>query len=202
MIVIGLCGSSGAGKGYTCKKFSEYGIECIDTDKLYTENVVCQGSQCLMELVEYFGNEILASDGSLDKKILSKMVFEGDDASKNLSKLNEITHKHIKIETEKILNENRKKGTVATVIDAPVLFESGFDKMCDVTICITAPNELKIKRITERDGITVEKAQSRLNAQLSDSDLRIRCDIEIVNDGTNSLDANIKEAIKKLNLIR
>ena len=119
-----------------------------------------------------------------------------------MSKLNEITHKHIKRETEKILAENERNGAIATAVDAPVLFESGFDRMCDVTMCVTAPSELKIKRIMERDGITREKAMSRLASQLTDDELRARCDIEIVNDGSGSLDAHIIEAVKKLNLNR
>ena len=86
------------------------------------------------------------------------------------------------------------------IIDS--LFESGFDRMCDVTMCVTAPSELKIKRIMERDGITREKAMSRLASQLTDDELRARCDIEIVNDGSGSLDAHIIEAVKKLNLNR
>ncbi len=202
MIVIGLCGSSGAGKGYTCQRLAEHGILFIDTDKVYTERVVCRGSECLSELTQYFGNEILSPDGSLNKKALAKMVFEGENAQKNLSKLNEITHKHIKREAEKILAENERNGAVATAVDAPVLFESGFDKMCDITMCVTAPSELKIKRIMERDGITREKALSRLASQLTDDELRARCDIEIVNDGSDSLDAHIIEAVKKLNLNR
>ena len=202
MIVIGLCGSSGAGKGYTCQRLAEHGISFIDTDKVYTERVVCRGSKCLSELTQYFGDEILAPDGSLNKKALAKIVFEGENAQESLSKLNEITHKHIKRETEKILAEIERNGAVATAVDAPVLFESGFDRMCDVTMCVTAPSELKIKRIMERDGITREKAMSRLASQITDDELRARCDIEIVNDGSGSLDAHIIEAVKKINLNR
>ena len=198
MIVIGLCGSSGSGKGYVCKKLKElYLIEHIDTDKVYRD-IVRGDSPCLRELCEYFGNEILSEDGSLDRRVLSAKVFEGTDSDKRLKRLNEITHKYIKVETERILEESKSAGVWAIMIDAPVLFESGFDKLCDCTVCVTAPRELKLKRITKRDGISLEKAEARLRSQMTDEELRGLCGFEIVNNDSGDLEIRMEAFFNEL----
>ena len=201
MIKIGLCGSSGSGKGYVCKKFKAYGVEYIDTDKVYRD-IAVGGSECVNELCAFFGDEIVSPDGSLDRRELSKRVFEGEGSKERLKVLNEITHKYIKKETERILWENEEKGVIATIIDAPVLFESGFDDMCDVTVCVTAPTELKIKRILKRDNIPLEKAKARLQSQLPDSILREKCDYEIVNDDSGSLEDEIIKVVRGLGIAK
>ena len=201
MIKIGLCGSSGSGKGYVSKKFKAYGVEYIDTDKVYRD-IAIFGSDCVNELCGYFGEGIVSEDGVLDRKELSRRVFEGEDSARHLKMLNEITHKYIRRETERILCENEKSGVVATIIDAPVLFESGFDKLCDVTVCVTAPMELKIKRILKRDGITDKKAEARLQSQLSDDALREKCDYEIVNDDSGSLEDEIARVAESLGITK
>ena len=170
MKIIGLCGNSGSGKGYVCEIFKKHDVAFIDTDKVYRESVLLN-SDCVSELVEYFGSAIL-ENGRVSKNCLAKAVFEGEDAPKKLNRLNEITHKYIKVETVSLLSFFEKEGYGATLVDAPVLFESGFDKMCHVTICVTAPYETKLERIMKRDGITREKAQARLEAQLKDTELR------------------------------
>lgn len=172
MVVIGLCGSSGAGKGYVSKIFEKYGIPCIDLDLLYREKTTKKGAQCLSELVREFGTEILTADGELNRAKLATIVFEGEGANERLSSLNKIAHHYIRIDTKELLASYKAQGRVATIIDAPVLFESGFDKMCDITISVVAPLDTKIERIIARDGITREKAIARLNSQLSDERLK------------------------------
>lgn len=199
MIKIGLCGSSGSGKGYVCKKFKAFGVEYIDTDKVYRD-IAIGGSDCVNELCAFFGDEIVSPDGLLDRRELSRRVFEGDNAAEHLKVLNEITHKYIRYETVRILEENESKGVIATIIDAPVLFESGFDDMCDVTVCVTAPTELKIKRILKRDNIPLEKAKARLQSQLPDEILREKCDYEIVNDDSGSLENEIIKVVEGLGI--
>ena len=193
MIKIGVCGSSGSGKGYICKLFSTYGYKWIDTDKVYRD-LATPKSECVKELKEYFGNTILNSDGSLNRKELSKCVFEGENAKENLDTLNKITHFHIRKETERIIMESEQNGYKGVLVDAPVLFESGFDKMCDATICVTAPTSLKLERIIKRDNISMEKALFRISSQLSDDELREKCTYEI----DNSEGANIEEQIASI----
>ena len=199
MLKIGLCGSSGAGKGYTCEIFKELGLEYIDTDKVYVK-IATKGSDCVNELCMFFGDEILNEDGTLNRKKLSQTVFESPNASQHLKVLNTVTHKYIKETVLKMLDKFEKRGVKATVIDAPVLFESGFNTMCDVTMCITAPLEMKIERIMSRDRITYKKAVARLESQLPDETLRSLCDYEIVNDGKRDVKSQIEDILVSLNL--
>ena len=195
-MIIGLCGSSGSGKGYVSNMFYKHGIPSIDTDLVYREKVLANKS-CVNELLESFGNGIL-ENGLVSKKQLAKIVFEGEGASDRLKMLNEITHKYIKIETDLLVLEYEKAGKAAVLIDAPVLFESGFDKMCHSVVCVTAPLEEKLDRIMKRDGISKEKAMARLNAQLSDLELRKRCTYEIDNSNGKDVNGQIVSILKDL----
>ncbi len=198
---IGICGSSGSGKGYVCSVFKKYGIAHIDTDLVYREKTAVPNSPCLNELVLAFSNTILNSDGTLNKSELAKIVFESENKDAKRALLNQITHKHIKIDTENIISELEKQNIKAVLIDAPLLFESGFDKMCDFTVCVTANDEIKLERIIQRDKIPKEKALARLVTQLSDSELVMRCDYEIKNDASSDIQKQVALILEQENLI-
>ena len=197
MKIIGLCGSSGSGKGYVSMLFTKYGVLSIDTDRLYRETTTKKGSACLLELTEEFGNSILTEDGGLYRPALAQIVFSDRE---KLNKLNKITHKHIKKDTLALLEQYRNEGASAVIIDAPVLFESGFDKMCDFTVCVTSPIERKIDRIMTRDQITREQALARLNSQKSDSELIALTTYQIDNSG-KELTSQIASILKSENII-
>lgn len=191
MLTIGLTGQSGAGKGEFSRVFSQYdGVFCLDTDVTARE-VVEKGSPCLSELCGYFGNEIFDSDGGLDRKKLAQTAFSDEEKHK---KLNEITHFYIMKEIEKWLSETEKNGAKVAIIDAPLLFESGADKFCDITLGIIAPCGTRLKRIIKRDGIDKKAAKIRLNAQPKDSFFKERCTYTIANNG------NMNSLIKKAKL--
>ena len=198
MLKIGVCGTSGSGKGYICKKLSQYSAFHIDTDKVY-RNISLKSQDCQKELCSYFGNDIF-ENGIFNSRLLAARVFEGEGSDKRLSMLNTITHKYIQLDTLKIIDECEKNGYKLALIDAPVLFESGFDKLCDATICVTAPYEMKIDRIMKRDGITKEKAISRLKTQISDDCLRKMCTYEIDNTDGCDIDGQIISILRDLKI--
>ena len=197
MKIIGLCGSSGSGKGYISMLFTKYGVASIDTDLVYRETTTKKGSECLLELTKEFGASILTENGTLYRPALAEIDFSDRE---KLNRLNEITHKHIKKDTLALIAEYKSEGARAVIIDAPVLFESGFDKMCDVTICVTAPFETKLKRIMKRDNLSLDDALARLRSQLSDDELRARCNYEIDNSGNKEIDSQLDSILKALNL--
>ena len=181
MKIIGLCGGSGSGKGSACQIFGKYGIPSIDTDSIYREITAAPG-ECLAALQNEFGSEIINESGALDRKRLASIVFSGEDSSSRLARLNEITHKFILDETRRRLDEYRAMDAVAAIVDAPLLFESGFDRECDILVAVVAERELRINRIMSRDGITRKAAEQRIDSQLSDDELILRCDYVIRND--------------------
>ncbi|MBQ8758875.1 MAG: dephospho-CoA kinase [Clostridia bacterium] len=181
MLVLGLTGQSGAGKGEVSHSFSSFdGVVCLDTDKTARE-VVEKGKPCLTELCECFGDEILDSDGNLNRKKLAEIAFS--DKEKH-EKLNKITHFHILEEIKKWLAESKRDGAILAIIDAPLLFESGADKLCDITVGIVAPYPTRLKRIIKRDGLDKKSAKMRLDAQPKDDFFEEKCDYIIANNGT------------------
>ena len=192
MLVIGLCGGSGSGKGTVCAFFAELGIKSIDTDKLYHE-IISFDSACTMELVKSFGNAIYANPG-IDRKALRNIVFSSDD---NLKLLNKITHKHILSEVRNIIEANSDSRGI--IIDAPLLFESGFNSECDVTVAVIASESTRLERITKRDGISLEHAKARIASQISDAELIEKCNYSIENSSTEKeLRTRVLELYRKL----
>lgn len=202
MKVIGLTGGSGAGKGEVSLCFMTYGIRALDTDKV-ARLVTAPGSKCLSELVDEFGREILLPDGRLNRHGLAKIVFgENDEEEKHrkLSTLNRITHKHIIDEINSWLNCRAAAGDKIAVVDAPQLFESGFDKHCDFIIGVVADREVRLRRIIARDGIERSAAEKRIDSQLSDDFFTKECDFIVHNNGgIDELDGQLQTILKKLN---
>lgn len=181
MKIIGLCGGSGAGKGYVCGIFSRYGIPAIDTDAVY-HNIIAKRTPCVTELEETFGPSVVREDGSLNREALAAIVF-ADGAADKLQALNRITHQYIKTETEQEIEAHRQNGAPAVIVDAPALFESGFDRMCDFTVGVLADREIRLGRIMNRDGISRDRAEARISRQIPDGELKNKCRYCIVNNG-------------------
>ena len=197
MIIIGLCGNSGSGKGTVCKSFLRYGVPSIDADALYRE-LTAPGADLNVRLSNHFGMDILNDDGSLNRSSLSKIVFS-DKSGESLKNLNRITHSRIIEETEKRIENFKLLGERAVIFDAPLLFESGFDKKCDFIITVIAKPEDKIKRIMQRDDIDFSTANARINSQLQEKYLIDRSDYVINNVGdVSDIDLQVNEIIKNI----
>ena len=200
LYLVGLCGRSGTGKGYVCKKFLAHGIPSVDTDAVYRTMTgpSAELSPCMQELVSAFGEEIVLPDGALDRRVVSALVF-GEGGKEARLTLNRITHKHILTETLRIAEQYTAEGAPAVIVDAPLLFESGFDAHCACTVCVTAPDEVSVRRITERDGISPEDARRRLAAQIPAEELIRRCDYRIENDlYSDTLEAQVADAARDI----
>lgn len=183
MKIIGLCGGSGSGKGKVADLFSVYGIMSIDTDAVY-HDLTSHKSPCLDELVEEFGESILNIDGSLNRKKLSEIVFKSEDSTIKRALLNKISHKHVLNKTREIILEFQENGAEAVLVDAPLLFESGFNKECDAVIAVTADMEVRADRVVKRDGISKNAAMLRIRSQLPDEYLIDNSNYHIINDGS------------------
>jgi len=185
-MIIGITGGSGVGKSTVSEKFQKRGFLIVDADKI-AHRVMDKGTDCLNEVISFFGREYLNSDGTLDRKKLGSLVFSNKEL---LERLNEITHKYIIKEIEFMVSN-----TPNAVIDAAVLFESGLEKMCSKTIFVSCPSDIRLERIMARDNIGREYAENRIKAQQSDEYYREKCDFEIVNDGDNDIEAEVEEIL-------
>ena len=182
IFVVGITGPTGAGKSDAAQVFVQNGFFLVDTDVL-ARQIVMPGSDCLRDLVLEFSDDVLNPDGSLNRRELARVAFANDISAR---RLNEITHPYILTISEQILKEAASNGYNAAVIDAALLFESGGDRLCDCTVGIAAPREVRLERIMERDGIDADAVHARMAAQQPDEYYHERADYML--DGSGSAD--------------
>ena len=170
--IVGLTGPTGAGKSVVSLVAKEYGINVIDCD-IVARKAVEKGADGLSAVVDVFGSEILNHDGTLNRKALAKAAF-CDTEHTNL--LNKTLLPHIvKLIIGMITTDK-------TLLDAPTLFESGIDNICDKTIAVLADKNLRLERIIERDKIEREEALLRLNAGKGDEFYIEKADFVVYNN--------------------
>ena len=176
MRVIGITGPTGAGKTTVLQALESLGGVLIDADAVYHD--LTRSSQAMQaELIARFGP---VYDGNeLDRKKLGAVVFQDENA---LADLNRITHKYIARETQRRIEAAKAAGATAVGIDAIGLLESQLVDFCDCTLAVTAPEELRVKRIMARDGISEDYARLRVQAQKPDDFYRTHCTDVLMND--------------------
>lgn len=177
MIVYGLTGKTGSGKSTAAAMLSQKGYFVIDGDKA-ARQITQKGSSVLSTLADSFGNDIILSDGSLDRKKLAERAFSTPEKT---VMLNRITHGAIDKIFRKELEEAKKEGFEKCVIDAAALLESPSKSLCEKIIVIYAPLEIRLERIRKRDNISLSQAMTRINAQKNDEYYLGKADIIIRN---------------------
>ena len=190
MKIIGVTGPIGAGKSYVMKLFEKYGLKTISTDEVY-HSLINASSDLSNELIDIFGPNVAAKNGGIDRKKLADIVFSD---KKSLERLNAVSHRYVEKETLKILDAYRTKSEKAVAVEVPLMFESGFDKHCDVVVCVVAGESTRIERIRHRNGLTEEEAQKRLKNQ-KDINFYIENSQIIV---YNENDSKTEESVKKI----
>ena len=173
-MILGITGGTGCGKTTLLSLVAEQGGLVIDCDKLYHE--LLRTDDALLRNIEARFPGVV-ENGELQRKKLGEVVFADRKA---LQDLNQITHKAV---YDAVLAQLSVQPTLAA-IDAIGLFESGLDKLCDVTVAITAPLDTRIVRLMERDQISKEYAQARIAAQPSNKDFSALCTYTLENDKT------------------
>ena len=198
MIIIGLTGPSGAGKGTVAALFASYGLPVLDADKIYHE-LLLPPSPCLDAIAKRFGSQVLSSDGTLDRRVLGDTVFSDREA---LNDLNHIAHRFVMDEVRKQLRELEKSNVSAAVLDAPQLFEAGAEQICSAVVSVLANKELRAARIMKRDGIDEAHAMKRINAQKSDAFFKEHSDYIIENNTDPSeLQVPIRRILQDLEVL-
>lgn len=178
-LIIGLTGQTGAGKSTVTEAFEKNGFVILDCDAITRE--LQQKSDVLARLSAVFGEQILLEDGTLNRKMLAAIAFS---EPKQTERLNNIMVPLIKAELNTRVARAQTEGKRYILLDAPTLFESGVDKMCDRKVSVLAAEEVRLQRILSRDGITEEQARLRMSAQKKDAFYTVRSDFVLRNNGT------------------
>ncbi|GAA4122257.1 dephospho-CoA kinase [Streptomyces griseoincarnatus] len=188
MLTVGLTGGIGAGKSEVSRLLVERGAVLIDADRIARE-VVEPGTPGLAAVVEAFGEEILAEDGSLDRPRLGALVFNDPD---KLAMLNSIVHPLVGARSREL--EEAAPEDAVVVHDVPLLTENGLARLYDVVIVVDASTGTQLDRLVRLRGMSEEDARARMAAQATREQRRAVADIVIDNDvPLDALERRIEE---------
>jgi len=163
MLRVGLTGSIGVGKTFVASIFVELGCHVLDADQTARE-VVMPGTPGMEAIVHEFGEQILNTDGTLDRKRLGALVFADENRRQ---RLNHILHPFIIARQDEILREwEREDPKGIGIVDAALMIESGGYKRFDKLIVVHCRPEVQLERLMLRDKLSRDEAQRRINSQM------------------------------------
>ena len=175
MVVVGITGGIGSGKGLATEFCRSRGAVVIDADEVARE-LTRAGKPLVEEIAAEFGREFLCEDGSLDRRKLARSVFRDAEAA---ARLNRITHPPIVAAIEKEIERLAAEGrTKVACIVAPLLLEAGYErgKQVDRVLVMVAEEGERVRRVMERDGFTEDEVRLRMTAQMAAEEQRRRAD--------------------------
>ncbi len=171
----GITGGIGSGKSYVCQRLKAYGINVYDCDA---------AAKRIIRTSETVRQQLQQLIGSLEKADIARFLLESESNAKAIDK---IVHPAVFRDFEESGFE---------WMESAIIYESGIFRLVDRVVVVTAPEEVRIQRIMQRDGITREKALQWMQRQWPQDEVRRRADIEIINDGTHDIDSQIRQLIK------
>ena len=179
MLSVALTGNIGAGKSTVAEMFRRWGATIIDADQLVRQ-LQAPGQPVLAKIVARFGPDMLAADGSLDRRVLRARVLTDAAA---LADLNRIVHPAVHQRRQELLAAARARGDTIVVSDIPLLFESGDPAEFDAIVLVDAPEPVRRARLLANRALPSAEADSLMSAQQSVALKRGRSDYVIDNDG-------------------
>ena len=203
-MIIGITGGIGSGKSVIARQLRQMGYEVYDTDS-EAKRIIVEDATVREQMTALFGEEVY-QDGVYQTALVAQQVF----ADKNLlAKLNAIVHPAVK---QDIITKFRSSGVTSEpsapseplnndsglfFIECAILFQAGFDVLCDKVVAVTAPEDIRLERVIARDHSDMNKVRARMRAQEAERDIE-RADIVINNDGTTPIPTLCEEIIHLL----
>ena len=175
----GITGGIGSGKSYVCQLLRTRGIEVYDCD---------QAAKRIIRTSEDVRQQLLQLIGSLEKADIARFLLESET---NAKKIDNIVH-------PAVFRDFEESGY--QWMESAILYESGAYRLVDRVIVVTAPEEVRIQRVMQRDDISREKALQWMQRQWPQEELRRRADYEIVNDGQQDLNTQIEALLKRIEI--
>jgi len=174
MITIGITGGIGSGKSTVCKVFRLLGVPIFEAD-IVAKELINSNSEIKTKLIHLFGEGIYMPNEAVDRKKLANIIFNDNI---QLAKVNELVHPVVRNEFE---NWVKKQNTPYIIHEAAILFESGFYKMMDFTILVSAPESQRVERVIKRDGTSEKQVKERMEKQWSNAKKKQLASVEIKN---------------------
>jgi len=184
---VAVTGGIGCGKSYVCGFLRRRGIEVYDCDSA-AKRLMQTSVQIRDGLKALIGPGAYKEDGTLNKAVVSQYLLASAD---NAASINAVVHPAVAADFV---------ASGMRWMECAILFTSSFDRLVDRIVCVTAPAELRIRRIMERDRISLEKAVDWIECQMSQEEMLRRSDFEIVNDGRADIARQTDELLEKLRI--
>lgn len=181
---IGITGGIGSGKSYICQRLKTRGIEVYDCDSA-AKRLIRTSDSIRRQLTQLIGEDTYIGD-SLNKVAVARFLLASEN---NAQAIDHIVH-------PAVFQDFMDSGM--QWMESAILYESGINKLVDRVIVVTAPLEIRIQRVMQRDGITRENVEQWMQRQWSQEEVRKRADYEIVNDGIADIDAQIDIILEKI----
>lgn len=183
---VAITGGIGSGKSYVCRELERHGIRVYDCDAA-AKRLMRTDADLQAGLRKLVGEEVYV-DGVLQKPILAKFLLANEA---NKQAVNDVVHPAVACDFEK---------SDYDWLESAILFESGFIHRThfDVVVCVTAPTEVRLHRVMQRDHISEQKAREWIDAQMPQADVLSQSHFEIVNDGMEDVEAQVGQLLRKL----
>ncbi len=180
VLKVAVTGGAASGKTSVCNRLKERGLKVISSDEMARE-VVVPGSTTLKKIVSFFGEKVLLPDGTLNRKMLRRIIT--DDTASRLT-LERFLHREISELIQKKVACAGNEGCRVVVIEVPLLFELDMQERFDRVVVVSAGRELRVKRLMERDNTSRDAAEGLINVQMPDEEKIKRADFVVYNEGS------------------
>lgn len=190
-LTVGLTGGIGSGKTTVAKMFEAAGVPIYIADE--RAKAIMDRSD-IVEVIQSLFDEDIKIGSVIDRKKLRDIVFKNKEL---LNRLNNIVHPEVKKDFTNWLEENKDFKFV--IKESAILFEQGLDKECDYVILVTAPEEVRIQRVMERDGVSSQNVQAIIDNQMKDSLKILKSDYVITNINKDLVEKEVKMVIENIN---
>ena len=184
MVKVAVTGGIGSGKSYVCRLIERRGIHVYDCDSA-AKRIMTSSDEIKAALCRVVGDDVL-SEGRIDKAVLASYLLKSE---KNAQQINRIVHPAV---AEDFISSGY------SWMECAILFSSGFDKLVDKVVCVTAPLEVRVDRIVRRDNISRDNALEWIGRQMPQEEVKTLSDYEIVNDGVMDVDIQIDKILASI----
>lgn len=184
MVKVAVTGGIGSGKSYVCRLIGRRGIHVYDCDSA-AKRIMASSDEIKVALCRVVGDDVL-SEGRIDKAVLASYLLKSE---KNAQQINRIVHPAV---AEDFISSGY------SWMECAILFSSGFDKLVDKVVCVTAPLEVRVDRIVRRDNISRDNALEWIGRQMPQEEVKTLSDYEIVNDGVMDVDIQIDKILASI----
>ena len=192
MLRIGITGGIGSGKSYVCHRLEALGYPVYDCDA-EAKRLMVEDDKLVQRIKRLIGDDAY-KDCTLNKPVIAHFLFQSE---RNAKRLNALVHPVVR---KDFVKWAQQQNTKLVFVESAILFQAKMETVCDRIWCVTAPLSVRLSRVMQRDGCDEQAVLSRIRQQMDDEDVLHRSHANIVNDGTQDIDAQIKPLIQSLTL--